>query len=56
MSQFVHRKKKFQKIGVQFQLVLIFFTLGNQSLFITVEVGEFPEGEVGEFSENSWPL
>ena len=35
VSRFVHRKKKFKKIGVQFQLVLTFFTLGNQSSFIT---------------------
>ena len=33
--RFVHRKKNLKKIGIQFQLVLIFFTLGNRSLFIT---------------------
>ena len=33
--RFVHRKKKIKKIGFQFQLVLIFFTLVNQPLFNT---------------------
>ena len=44
--RFVHRKKKFKKIGYQFELVLIFFTLGNQSLFITWG------GGVGKFCKN----
>ena len=47
VSQFVHRKKFLKKLGVQFQLVLIFFTLGNQSLFIAW-------GRVGEFLGIPW--
>ena len=41
MLRFVHRKK-IEKISFQYLLVLIFFTLRNQSLFITW-------GRVGEF-------
>ena len=33
--RFVHRKKKIKKIGYQFQLVLISFTLGT-SLYLSL--------------------